>query len=351
MGETAFQEMLSRCNVKILEKNIWYDNGLDRYKAFYNNLKAKEDYVKCIPIIECNFNEYNKYLHMINKNVLAVCLVRDPIKIMASVYNYKILKNKDNLNFSNLNCNDNLLNNYYYAATKNKTIISKKEIKSRINDIKNINKNIRFTYIAQTHLINLKNISHVYYIDVSEISNNKAYETLYKLSKIVGFSLPNNSKLINNLSYTHYLRFIFDIEKPIIYRHYFDSRYIELYLYNNYRIIDENFYNITNMFNFKNKESYMNNIFIIIKKNHFNSIHNKKDILYEVKFNINIFLNKINNMIKIFKKESIKDNDILEILSKNYESCRFFKQLIEYEFSDFLNSNKGKYWYYYKRLI
>ncbi|EOH3490687.1 DUF2972 domain-containing protein, partial [Campylobacter jejuni] len=77
-------------------------------------------------------------------------------------------------------------------------------------------------YIARTHLKNLKNISHVYYIDVSEISNNKAYETLYRLSKIIGFNMPNDDKLINNLSYTHYLRFIFDIKKPIIYKHYFN---------------------------------------------------------------------------------------------------------------------------------
>ncbi len=47
---------------------------------------------------------------------------------------------------------------------------------------------------------------------MSEISNNKAYETLYRLSKIIGFNMPNDDKLINNLSYTHYLRFIFDIK-------------------------------------------------------------------------------------------------------------------------------------------
>ncbi|EEU7561155.1 DUF2972 domain-containing protein, partial [Campylobacter jejuni] len=237
-GELAFQEMLSRCNVKILEKNIWYDNGLDRYKAFYGNLKIKNNYITCIPIIECNFYQYDKYLHMINKHVPAICLVRDPIKIMTSVYNHKILKNKDNLNFSNLNCTDHLFDNYYYAVTKNKTIASKKEIENGINNIKNINKHIRFTYIARTHLKNLKNISHVYYIDVSEISNNKAYETLYRLSKIIGFNMPNDDKLINNLSYTHYLRFIFDIKKPIIYKHYFNNKFIEIYLYGSYNMIN-----------------------------------------------------------------------------------------------------------------
>ncbi|EAI2033645.1 DUF2972 domain-containing protein, partial [Campylobacter jejuni] len=111
-----------------------------------------------------------------------------------------------------------------------------------------------------------------------------------------------------------------------------------------------NFYDITNMFNFKNKELHMNNIFISIKKNHLYEILCNGDLLYEIKLNINIFLDKINNMINMFKKESIKDNDILEILSKNYESSRFFKQLIEYEFFDFLNSDKGKNWYSYKEI-
>lgn len=76
---------------------------------------------------------------------------------------------------------------------------------------------------------------------MSEISNNKAYETLYRLSKIIGFNMPSDDKLINNLSYTHYLRFIFDIKKPIIYKHYFNNKFIEIYLYGSYNMINKIF--------------------------------------------------------------------------------------------------------------
>ncbi|MBT0860142.1 DUF2972 domain-containing protein, partial [Campylobacter coli] len=351
-GEKAFQEMLARCDgVKVLQKNKWYDNGKDRYKAFYKDLVIDCTAKKCIPILECNFLYYGKYLHMFGKKVPLICLVRDPIKMVASIYNYKVIKDKQKLHFSNKNNNEVMFDNYFYTATRSKSIIDLNELKKRIIHQRTITSNIRFTYIAKTHIQNLKNMDKVYYVDSSEISASKAYLKLKEIGDIVGFSVPEDSNLINKISFTHYLRFIFDIDRPIIYTHQINPGLnLQIFIFHMYQQTERQ--DITYLFNLQQYDSSMHNIFICTDAQDYDIIIHDEKILYEIRDNILNFFNKINNHIAILRKEAINEEDILKIYKEDKQTSDAFKKLIKDEFKDILEKESIlKKWNYYLKFI
>ncbi|EGK7495564.1 DUF2972 domain-containing protein [Campylobacter jejuni] len=352
-GEKAFQEMLARCdNLKILQKNKWYDNGRDRYKAFYSDLIVNDITKRCIPIIECNFPYYKRYLHMFNKKVSLVCLTRDPIKMVASTYNYKMIRDKNILHFSNINENNDIFNNFFYSTTNSQSIIDLTDLKKRIIHQRTITDNMRFTYIAKTHIKNLRNVERIYYIDSSEINPSKGYLKLKQLGENLGFEVPMNNALIDGVNFTHFLRFIFDIDKPIVYIHYLDhNSSLKIFIYHMYQVTQKK--DITYLFNLQQYDKAMHSIFICSEAKDYDILIKNNEIQEEIYNKLSLFFNKINDYIDLLRKISINEDDILKVYSEDKQTYTAFRELIEYEFEDIFKKKIDilEKWKYYLRFM
>ncbi|EPV6668307.1 DUF2972 domain-containing protein [Campylobacter lari] len=211
---------------------------------------------------------------------------------------------------------------------------------------------MRFTYIAKTHIKNLRNVERIYYIDSSEINPSKGYLKLKQLGENLGFEVPMNNALIDGVNFTHFLRFIFDIDKPIVYIHYLDhNSSLKIFIYHMYQVTQKK--DITYLFNLQQYDKAMHSIFICSEAKDYDILIKNNEIQEEIYNKLSLFFNKINDYIDLLRKISINEDDILKVYSEDKQTYTAFRELIEYEFEDIFKKKIDilEKWKYYLRFM
>lgn len=220
LGRNAFLLFLQYCNVRV----NWYYAFEGYYKRCYmylTHLLFKPKKQICgITFAELNVEGENKIIEKITQKIPAIILVRDPISILKSHINLRtISKNstlelhtkiirKNNAYKITKNALDSINHRICYRDFKNGEIVESKKPSLDLlaylistTSYKNDNKIKEIVLFSSLYRILKNKISELIFIDMNDLSNQNAYNTMQKLSKKLNFKNPTNKDFFTHKLY------------------------------------------------------------------------------------------------------------------------------------------------------
>ena len=302
VGAAAFLYLLNNaCNVFcpaswMLENNAKYRYMLNFISCIIKNQSA-------INISETNIFEFDKYISLIDKNTPILFQVRDPISLLKHSYGRDWSKVERDFNPEfDINYDYSLYINY---LTPKKTYMK--------DDFENLLEN---TFISW-NLIHKLNKDNINYLDMSEISKDKVYNTFINLSNKFDFTPPpiNTKNMFNRNEFRGYIRYLlplrFDVDSNIrltINRYYLDDN--------------------INIFDYISKNDLKNDIGIYIEKDKIDDFLNHKDYKKIINYLSN-FLNELKKITDYTEKTMMKEEEVLNYLKENKNAREKLKNILD----------------------
>ncbi|EDP4423924.1 DUF2972 domain-containing protein, partial [Campylobacter jejuni] len=252
VGAAAFLRYLNQCcDVTCFASWVLPPDAKERYCLNYMCLNDNTITQYAINISEINLPYFDKYLSLLDFNSKIICGVRDPIGILKHNWGRdwsKVLRNyPSEFNLTYDWC-------YYidYLTHQNH------KIKIDINELQ------QGVFII-SYLLKYFNKDNVYYLDMEEIRQSKAFDTMNLLAINFNFTPPHKDKLdlFKIKEFRGYIRYLFPIT-----------------LYANSKDINNTFYLNTPKNNKNFNIDRTSSIPIILDRKHIN--HEKIDIIQEI---------------------------------------------------------------------
>lgn len=330
VGAAAFLNLLNHaCGVYCYPSWMLEENSKFRYMLNFLALMSKKQVA--INISEININDINKYLTLIDKDTPIIYQVRDPISLLKHSYGRDWSKVRRNYQKEfDINYDYKL---YIKYLTPSKTYMN--------DDFENL---LKDTFINH-YLLSKINKDKIYYLDMSEISINKAYDTFINLANKFNFTPPpiSTKELFKRKEFRGYIRYLF----PLIFK--VDN---EINLIIDRYYIDEN---IINIFDKICQSDLKNDVGIYIQKDKINNFLKHKNYKKIINYLSN-FLNDLKEVIDDTEKQMMSENDVLNYLKENESAKIKLKKILDIETSHIKQNrpdivNSWKYYQEFEKLF
>lgn len=185
-GATGLKMFLKKCEVMPIV-SIQCDSGIKNYIFYYKQILYFKDKNPCFWLREyISLKLADKFYALLPKVNEAICLVRDPIDSLFSMF-YCRNFGKNYLDKINIGDDIEQVLKFRVGYYKAKEFPDKKDLKDYIIDI------VGFLGFHDALLIKkLSNIKKTYFLDMSEIVGDKTFETMKKLALKFHFKTPNS---------------------------------------------------------------------------------------------------------------------------------------------------------------
>ncbi|STQ85889.1 DUF2972 domain-containing protein [Helicobacter muridarum] len=321
-GAGAMQVFLEECNIAT---NSRFDSDRDIYFTHFKNLVFRRDKYIAIWARAYNF-ESSKLYYLLDSNVPAICVVRDPISLIKPLINHLGNKGFDRIPVINLgdNYEDVILPAEYYYASKNDIYTPSLD---RLPDVLSSMKNSQHTLRIRIELLS-KNLTNIHYIPFEDIGTSKAFDTLYALSKKYGFDSPKRREVfetkINGSNRSPLFPFTLVCDKNS------NIELIVLRVCDN-KILDSVYVDMTSIL-YDGFNPY--GIRIIAKKDVYDALQFKLDLLKDISKYIDGYIQALIRIDEIEMKKQFNEEDIIEYLKSNINLAREFKIAFDLEYAD-----------------
>ncbi|MCW1327636.1 DUF2972 domain-containing protein, partial [Campylobacter jejuni] len=325
-GSAAMQLFFKYLN--IASHAFPWEKAIKMYKDMYTYI-IKDKY--SIVVLSHSLNQgkninYHKLFYMVQKKVPLLCVFRDPIERMRSSLNHPDCRNTINAWINKgkkINLNITHFENDLFPEMKYFSSDNKNRPENNMEYILSI-KEIIFPFNSAFNILE-KNLLYIRYLNFSEIDIENAFYTFKILSQEFNFKIPNVKSIFKAKINTHQGLLHFPV---IFYEQLDDLKEINIIVtLTHLNTFSSNFINITKYFYIKN----MNNIVIMIKKEHFNILQ-KNSRLFEKYINvISKYIEKLDGYIKNIKSTLISENQILNSLKSNKTLRTKIKLILDQE--------------------
>ena len=321
------------------------------YSGFYYFLKEEKNlYAKGIENVKKKLNELNQN----SKNEIPYFILQTPIEFLDN--NIPDLKSKSQIEFVDLpglnsdeEIDDNFLSNLinfteYFLFINDKNVIQEEN--------KELIEKFFLKILSEKSAFNLNSIMFIMnqIDDMPEIKNNK--KNITDIVKDFSKEINDIYKKITSSEWNNYLKYSEIVQKDQdLLCTYFSNKYYNenikkkkkyIALFNNPKELIKDFIEKYNLKVCK-PEEMIENILVLLKKNYYKILNNKKDFNPNNFTNIDSDLNLICNELQIYK---IKDGDIKKNIQKIKEITKYFifiknnlnKIDFKYNFNDFFSN-------------
>ncbi|EAI2194020.1 DUF2972 domain-containing protein [Campylobacter jejuni] len=351
VGAAAFLRYLNQCcDVTCFASWVLPPDAKERYCLNYMCLNDNTITQYAINISEINLPYFDKYLSLLDFNSKIICGVRDPIGILKHNWGRdwsKVLRNYP----SEFNLTYDWRYYIDYLAHQNH------KIKIDINELQ------QGVFII-SYLLKYFNKDNVYYLDMEEIRQSKAFDTMNLLAINFNFTPPHKDKLdlFKIKEFRGYIRYLFPITL------YANSKDINNTFYLNTPKNNKNFNidktsSIPIILDRKHinhekidiiqeiiKNDLCNDMGVYIDKNDFKQLEQNNLLFSTIKHYLYDFLYQIKITIDETESKMMKEKDVIDYFIKNKSLVYTFFNIFEND----LNHLKQKFpniinsWTYYK---
>ncbi|WP_300905227.1 DUF2972 domain-containing protein [Helicobacter rodentium] len=333
VGMAAMTRFFHVCNVNV--SLIWVQNIRVAYISRYNYAKTYKTTYAIFNVSEAKESEeFTKYLSLMPKEIPILWSVRDPIGLLKHALGVDWAKrwwrgDKEVQKTFNLTYN---WNKYIEWLEYNKPAINP--------NFESMKSNI-FIMNALSHCFN---IDKVYYLDMSAISQERAFETMKTLSEIFGFSPPNKEaqSAFNYFEFRGNLRWLLPLKlyanKADIFNIYKKGAINQEDLQINEK--DSVVLNLTRILNNTEMKNILPNIFqsdlcndmgIYVNGEHLEILEKDKEFYEAVKEYLRDFCQAIKTELDRTEQVRIKEIDVLDYLKENKQKRIELKNLLDKE--------------------
>ncbi|TKX30061.1 invasion protein, partial [Campylobacter sp. MIT 12-5580] len=343
VGAAAFMTLLYHC----CDIFIRYSWGLTfdskkRYCFYFQNLCDTKIKNQAINISECHLPCFNKFLFLLDTNKPILFGVRDPIGILKHCvgrdFSYAINTKKElpiefNLTFD-YRCYLDFLRhiktkiNFNFAGLKNTSSFFSQFLSKRIN------------------------FNTINYIDMSEITPDKAFQTLSNLAKQFSFPAPKKEMeyLCHVQEFKGYLRYLFplklyankkDLENAFSLHNIHNKKHYTIDKENSITLLfcrlttyNKNTVNLMKEIIYNDLSEHIG---ICISKKQYDLLQGDEDFFKKLKNYLIEFINEIKKAIDEGEKNLIKEEKLLEILRQNKDEREKLKSF----YKDDINCIEG----------
>lgn len=202
VGHNAMMRFLSECKVTL---NWHYDqNGEKRYCDIWRMLVGGllRNRFCVIAISELGFKDEKRFFASITKPADALCLVRDPISVLKCFVN---LQSPSTSSSTIKECRldtpyDEILKVFYSDFTQDFKAICTEPTLVGLSNLITLHHNVIFIQNSLLHALSGR-IKSVYYMDMSAISKERAFESFQDLSARFGFNPPVDREIFEGKLY------------------------------------------------------------------------------------------------------------------------------------------------------
>ncbi len=354
-GATAFYRYLIRCcGVSCILPRIELD-GKGKYCNNYRPINNGEAQV--ISISEFVYTkDYDKYLSLFNQNLPIVFTIRDPIGLIKHVYG------RDARGFFAANKRNktkfNLTHNWH-----NYSDFLKPSKRSMYDDDFRYMKRFCFIYSALIKYFNTRNI---YYIDMSEISQQRAFETMTNLAHKFGFNPPSEeSKMIFKMKeFRGYIRYLLPLrlyankaDIPNLFKKDQENKENFLIDEKNSVVLTlnrlQNDKNVINILPQIIQNDLCNDMGVYVSKEHLEILENDKEFYSATKEYLKDFCEAIKEELDRTEEMMLKEKDVLEYLRDNTKVKENLKAILDEELIHIkeVRPDIVKSWKYYQEFL
>ncbi|WP_300675815.1 DUF2972 domain-containing protein, partial [Helicobacter sp. UBA3407] len=323
------------CNLKVDLR--WDNNSKMTYINRYNFLKNNQNEVyKTFNISDVRKEkDFTKYLCLVSQPKAILWSVRCPIGLLKHALgvdwgNRWWRKDKEVQQTFNLTYN---WNKYIEWLRYNKPTINP--------NFESLKSNLFIMNALSSHF----NLDKVYYLDMSAISHQKAFETLESLSKIFGFSPPSkeSESIFKCYEFRGNLRFLLPLKLyankadiPNLFKKHQKNK--ENLLINKSSIVlmlnrPQNDKNAINILPQINQSDLVNDMGIYVSREDLEVLEKDKEFYNAIKEYLKDFCDAIKEELDKTEANRIKEEDILIYLKENKEKRIELKNLLDKELS------------------
>ncbi|MBZ7938076.1 DUF2972 domain-containing protein, partial [Campylobacter molothri] len=289
------------CNTLISGHFIWSENVIQKYIYAYNDLLDFKDDQNVVLLLKDYHREFfEKYISLIQKDVKALILTRDPIEILRSILNYGYVEKFFLTEDTDLNKITFLK---YYSGRPDNYYVLENHYRSEFRGI----------FITNKIINKIKKYINIepYYIHTKDLTSENILTTMFKISEKFNISFKESPILY--------------MQMESVMNHLFPMS-LTLKKYNiNLEIIHELTYTdkqIVCKINIENK-LFKSNFKIVTK----DLLRNKREIINCVKN----FINKLNEKLNLECEKRINENRCIEYFKINKNKALFFKKILDEE--------------------
>lgn len=354
VGAAAFLRYLNQCcNVICFASWCLPADAKERYCAHYMCLNDNAISQYAINISEVNIPYFDKYLSLLDFNSKIICGVRDPIGILKHCWGRdwsKVLRNYP----SEFNLTYDWRYYIHYLTHKSN------EIKINIEELR------QGSFILSS-LLKHFNKDKVYYLDMEEISQSKALNTMNSLAFKFDFTPPHNEHLalFRIKEFRGYIRYLFPITL------YANSKDIHNTFYlntpeNNKNFNTDKISSIPVILDRKHinpqkidiiqeiiKNDLCDDMGVYIDKDDFEKVKQNELLFSTIKHYLRDFLHEIKITIDETESKMMKEKDVIDYFEKNKSLIHTFFNIFEDELSHLKQKcpNIIASWKYYNKFL
>lgn len=358
LGRNAFLLFLQYCDVRV----NWYyafDGYYKRCYMYFTHLLFKPKKQICgMTFAELNVEGEDKIVEKIDQKIPAIILVRDPISILKTHINLRVISKNAKLELQTKiirennsykitkNALDSIKNRICYRDFKNGKIIESKKPSLDFlayllstTSYNNDDKIKEIVLFSSLYRILKEKISELIFIDMNDLSKQNAFSTMQKLSKKLNFQHPKNKdffthKLYGDVNALIPLTINIDGGGNLIF-----STTQQLFLR------EKNMIDVSSIF-FKEKLLYGLQVY----SNDDIKNYDKK-LIDLITFHLNSYYNTILQMVDDINSNLINEEQIINYLNNNQELKNQYKTVFKDEVSILQDyaPNILQSWIYYEK--
>ncbi|EAL9771374.1 DUF2972 domain-containing protein [Campylobacter lari] len=309
VGIVALRQFLNKCNL-FWQPHTFRFSGFERYYHSYNLLLNNTIKHKALVLIESEFQDDSKFFNLLNcdKNTPVLCVVRDPILLIAHAINWPGCHRISSVSLKH-NIND-IVKPLFFLDEKNQKVQ-----KPSIELISTRFHRLQTDVIVQEKiLIKNQSLGKIHIIDTSEFSGDDTFKTIEKICKIFNLDIPKE----DNFFYGQAIGLLY-YYLPITIKEKIDSEEIEIFigikqLHSNFNKMDR-----SQQFFEKDIREKFQNVIVYISEKDYKIISRNKVLFFNIQKYINELMRYIDNMLELESIKKIKPDSILQYLSKNQD--------------------------------
>ncbi|ELP8580008.1 DUF2972 domain-containing protein, partial [Campylobacter upsaliensis] len=342
VGNFGLSTFLKKLNLNLVYYTCQQDSSID-YKNIYKELICK-DLTHYLSIR--NFTTNNKFFQLLPPQISSLHLVRDPISVLKHHINFN-WKGKNYISIIpfGTSCKDIMCNRIGYVPVKKGPTSENPSLECIERLLDNSRSVVFHDAILYKTLKNANALRDIYIIDMSEIINNRAFETMTQLAKKFNFNFPKIEDLnfynTNIGSYNTLLPINIKLRKE------YEGNII-FCLHCKARASIMNMVNCAELIGLKHEKFSIFVDQVYLKD--FREYLVSKQNLNSVKKYVNDMIKALNLQKEIEDKKKFNENDLLKFFKENKNISQKFKNILDEEMA-LIKQNRPDIvasWKYYK---
>ncbi|EAK2629531.1 DUF2972 domain-containing protein [Campylobacter coli] len=342
VGIVALGQFLNRCNL-FWQPHTFRFSGIERYCHSYNLLLNEKLKHKALVLIESEFQDDSKFFSLLDydKSIPVLCVVRDPILLIAHAINWPSYNKVSCINMQQ-KYSDIVKPLYFFSAKRD--IVDTPSVELINTKFYNLKTNVIVQNVICSKLMNFA--ANNLFIDTSEFSGSNTFETIKKICKTFNLDIPKEDDFFYGQAIGLLYYYL-----PITIKEQIINDEIEIFigikqLHSNFNKVDR-----SQEFFSEDIRKKFQNVIIYISDKDYKNISKNKTLFFNIQKYINGLMGHIANILVLENAKKIKPEEILRYLYENQNMRLKLKNLFLVGMVDFCKQHRPDIvasWKYYQ---